>query len=483
MNIDYSTLRGLDAHEQALVGLVAYQKELDDSANGQAMSAEQLADFAETTESIAGLKSVIEQLNLRAKAIGEAVEAEQVEKIGQATYSTFNVRKSPENVYDIAAYRSRAGSVDELPGLYRDGAMRVLDSATFPTAPDQAQAKDQVAKLLARHKDDDGGRIARRIIGTDNPQYVEAYAEYFRKAGMGGLNPQRQAILQTYSDPDGGVAIPFTLDPTFVNTSDGTVNPWRALARVVTITGKSWQGVITEGVTAAYVGERTTTGASDAAPQFDDTPASPVRADVAIDVTTEYLEDYGTASLVSEVGNMVQIAKDDLESTKFAFGDGSDEPEGVVAALIADTTSIVQTATDNVYVLADIDTLIASLPPRFRSRAQMVGNLAILQLSAGFGTAGQPGNSIYDPMAKTLRGYTVFESSTMDDSAGDHKEILLIGDFKAGFVIVDRIGLATEILPRYDTNGRPTGGKVIYAHWRNTSKLLFPNAFRLLQVK
>lgn len=482
MNVDYSKLRGIDAHEQALAGLVAHLKELDTEANGQAMSTEALADFAETTESIEGIKAVLEQLNLRAKAIDEAVEADSVEKVGQASFPTFNVRRTPENVYDLPAYRQRAASVDDLPNLYRDGAMRVLDEAVFPTAPDQSAAKDQVAKIIAKHKDDNAGEVTRRIIGTNNPQYVDAYAEYVRKGGRDGMSPSRYAILQTYSDANGGVAIPFTLDPTFINTSDGTVNPWRELARVETITGKYWQGVMTEGVTAAYVGERTTTGAPDAAPQFDDSPATPVRADVAIDVTTEYLEDYGSAALVAEVGNMVRIAKDDLESEKFAFGDGTGEPEGIVAALIADTTSIVPTATDNVYALADIDLLIASLPPRFRSRAAIVGNLAILQLSAGFGTAGQPGNSIYDPMARTLRGYRVYESSFMDDAATDAKEILLIGDFKAGFIIVDRIGLNTEVLPRYDASARPTGGRVIYCHWRNTSKLLFPNAFRLLKV-
>lgn len=482
MNVDYSTLRGIDAHEQALAGLVAYQKELDEAANGQAMSVEALADFAETTESIEGIKAVIEQLNLRAKAIGEAVEADTVEKVGQA-FPTVNVRRTPENVYDLPAYRNRASSIDELPNLYRDGAMRVLETASFPTAKDQTAARDHVAALLARHKDDQNGVVARRMIATNDPNYIDAYAEYVRKGGKDGMSPSRYAILQTYSDADGGVAIPFTLDPTFVNTSDGTVNPWRELARVITITGKSWQGVVTEGVTAAYVGERTTTGAADAAPQFDDTPATPVRADVAIDVTTEYLEDYGSAALVAEVGDMVRIAKDDLEAEKFALGDGTGEPEGIVAALIADTTSIVQTATDNVYALGDIDLLIASLPPRFRSRAAIVGNLAILQLSAGFGTAGQPGNSIYDPMARTLRGYRVYESSFMDDAATNASEILLAGDFKAGFVIVDRVGLNTEVLPRYDASARPTGGRIIYCHWRNTSKLLFPNAFRLLQVQ
>jgi hypothetical protein len=50
-------------------------------------------------------------------------------------------------------------------------------------------------------------------------------------------------------------------------------------------------------------------------------------------------------------------------------------------------------------------------------------------------------------------------------------------------VIVDRLGLFTKVLPTYDGSGRPTGGSTLYAAWRNSSKVLAFNAFRLLKVQ
>jgi HK97 family phage major capsid protein len=484
MIIDTGALRGLDAHQAAKDDLATHLQELETAANGQAMNDETLADFEETFGEKQRLQGIIDQLGVRQAAIEESLkDARSVEK-PESAFAGITVRKAtPDNIFDLAEYRTRVSSIDELPRAYRDGALRVLDTVTFPTATDQSKAHDQVAQLIEKHRDEGNGIVSRRVIETGSPVYAEAWGNYITRRG---LTPRMQAALQTYVDADGGFAIPFTIDPTFLNTSDGAVNPLRQIARVETITTKNWQAITTAGVTAAYIGERTTTGAADSAPTDLDNPtATPVRADVAVDVTLEYLADYGSAAISAEIGRLIADAKDVLEADEFVMGDGSGNPDGVVAALITDTTSIVLTATDNVFVLADIDLLIGSLPPRFRSRARasFLANLAILQLIPPFGTAGQPGNSIYDPLASTLRGYRAYEASAMDDVATDAKEILLFGDFKAGFVIVDRVGLSTRVLDGFDTNGRPTGNSVIYASWRNTSKLLFPNAFRLLKVR
>ncbi len=476
--MDLSTLSGLEAHQSADAELALRLAELDKEAAGRPFNAAQEAEFLQAMKDRETLATIIKQLELRTRAVQEAVGGG--EQFAEHVGLNFpNVIRQPEDPFDVAAYRKRVGSIDELPKAYSEGARRILESAEFPTSKDPAKSAESVERLIRKHAKD--GAVAQRVIATASPAYAEAWAKAtFRQP----LTSRQQAILQTYSDgTDGGVALPFTIDPTFINTSDGSVNPLRQIARVETITTKSWQGVTTAGVTAAYIGERTTTGASDGAPtDFDDPTATPVRADVAIDVSLEYLQDYGTAALVGEVGTMVQIAKDDLEATKFVMGDGTDEPDGVVAALITDTTSIVPTDTSDVFVLKDIDDLISATPPRFRARGRFMANLAILQLIPPFGSAAQPGNSIYDALSSRLRGYPVHEATAMDDAATDAKEILLFGDFRAGFIIVDRVGVSTKTVDAHDTNGRPTGNSILYASWRNTSKLLFANAFRLLKV-
>jgi len=482
--LDVDTLVGLEAHRSAAAELTARLAELDKEAEGRPFTDAQRTEFEEISAPETGLlarvSGAIEELEIRENVVKQVVAAG-----GRGTESPIfavpNIRKAPENVFDLAAYRQRASSLDELPRLYIDGAKHVLEQAIFPTVEDKAKAQGAIEKLLVPSRHRDAGAVARHMIGTGSPQYAEAWGRYVT-SGPGALTHGMQAALQTYSDADGGFAIPFTIDPTFVLTSDGSVNPLREISRKETITTKEWQAVTTGGVTATYATE--TTSATDSAPSDVGNPTiTPVRAHSFVKFTAEYQEDYGSAAIASELGSLIQVAKDDLEADKFFMGSGTNEPDGIVARLITDTTSIVTTITDNVFALADIDKLIGQLPPRFRSRAKMTANLAILQLLPAFGTAGQPGNSIYDPLAKTVRGYPVFEASAMDDVATDAKEIILMGDF-AHFVIVDRLGLSAEYVPQvFDGDGKPLGQRGIYARWRNDTGILTVNAFRLLKVQ
>jgi HK97 family phage major capsid protein len=484
VKIDIASLRGLDAHKSALEELGTRLQELEAEAAGTPFSEDQKVEFEQLLEDRETLAGIIGELETRQAAVASVLTSDRATD-RPAAYGAPNVTRTPDDIYDLSAYRDRARTIEALPGVMRDGAMRVIEAMDFPTV-DRAKGQQDLARILAKHRDDKAGgiahgKVAARIIGTSSPLYAEAYAAAMTNRP---LTPRMQAVLQTYSDSDGGVAIPVAIDPTFINVSDGTVNPLRAISRVETTTAKTWQATTTAGVTAAYIGERTTTGAADSAPSdIDDPTATPVRADVALDVSMEYLADYGSAQLLAELGSLIQVAKDDLEADKFFTGDGTGEPEGITAAIITDTTSIVTTITDNTFALADLDKLIGQLGPKFRSRATATATLPILQLARAFATAAQPGDSVYDDINQKLRGYPAKENTAMDTVATDAKHIVLLGAFGVGFVIVDRLGLTTRVVDARDTNGRPTGNSVIYAAWRNTSKVLAFNAFRLLKVQ
>jgi HK97 family phage major capsid protein len=484
---DLDELRGLDAYRKADAELRARLTELDTEADGKPFTADQRAEF----EAISGTDGLLDQvteaiteLEIRGRVVETVIDGADrgTEREPAATrFGLPSVVKAPDNIFDLAAYRVRARSLDELPGLYRDGAMRLLERAEFPTA-DKAKAQHAVAKLLTPTRHREPGAVARRMLATGSPEYEEAWGIYATR-GENAVPQRLKAVLQTYSDADGGYAIPFTIDPTFVNTSDGSVNPLRAISRVETITTKEWQAVTTAGMTAAYKATEVTATTSSAPADVANPTITPVEASSFASFTAAYQEDYGAAAIASEIGRMVQVAKDDLEATKFFMGSGTAEPDGIVARLITDTTSIVPTITNDVFALADVDKLIGALPPRFRSRAQMAANLAILQLVPAFGTAGQPSDSIYNAISKTLRGYPVHEASAMDDVATDAKEIVLMGDFSY-FVIVDRLGVTSEYIPNlFDGDGKPLSERGILVRWRNDTGLLSVNAFRLLKVQ
>jgi HK97 family phage major capsid protein len=490
VTIDIESLRGLDAHVSADAELVARLQELETEAEGRPFSDEQGAEFETILAQREQLGGIIEELKQRQAAVAAAVKAggRHTETIGAALEAP-NVIKAPDNVFDMSAYRQRANSVEELPALYREGTKRAIEGAVFPTVADQAKAKENVTALIAKHGEERAGWISRRVLGTTDPVYQDAWAQYVA-GGRDGMKARHLAVLQTYSEPDGGVAIPITIDPTFINISSGAAAPFRqtnpktgrSLARIETIVTKAWQPVTTAGVVASY-GTETAVAAESAIDDVSTDPdgqlVTPVRAKVFVKFTMEYQEDYGSGAIAGALGDLIRDAKEVLENEKFVTGDGSDEPEGIIWALDDDGGELVSVAT---FDLDGLDALEGALGPRFRNsgRAAHVANLAILQKYRQLGVAGQPANSIYDPLSGTLHGYPAFEASFMDDTWSSGKEVDVFGDFQQ-FVIVDRLGLATEFVPMvFDGSGDPLGQRGIYARWRNTSKVLVFNAFRLL---
>jgi hypothetical protein len=61
--------------------------------------------------------------------------------------------------------------------------------------------------------------------------------------------------------------------------------------------------------------------------------------------------------------------------------------------------------------------------------------------------------------------------------------IAVLGDFHAGYVIADGIGLTVELVPHLlGSNRRPTGQCGLYASWRTGGKVVVLNALRYLEV-
>jgi HK97 family phage major capsid protein len=219
-----------------------------------------------------------------------------------------------------------------------------------------------------------------------------------------------------------------------------------------------------------------------------DLTVNPVRAQAWVPFTAEYSEDYGAAAIASEIGRMIADAKDVVEAEKFVTGaaGGTVEPVGIYTVLLATapgtghaTGRCMNVATFNLNGLDDQEGMLGA---RWRNsgRAAHIAALTTLQDYRQLGGAGQPSNSIYDQLSGTLHGYPAFEASYMPTwDTGDETGYDIFGDFQQ-FVIVDRLGLYTQFWPYVvDSNGVPLGQNGIYARWRNSSKVIVPEAFVL----
>jgi len=394
---------------------------------------------------------------------------------GASFGTTTRTAVKPENIYDLSTVPM--GDPDTTRREYRDRALRAIESGAYPFDGRKEDYQTR-ASFLLEHVDNKESVLARRMLVTGSPVYMRAFGKWLASGGNAALSPEEQRTLALGSQ-GGSFPVPFTLDPTVILTSDGSVNPIRAISRVETIVTTKWQGVASTGIVAAYGAESTEAG--DNSPTLTQPEVDVEKAKAFIPFSIEVGEDW--SGLQTEITRMLQDAKDDLEADKFinGAGSGSDEPEGIVAGLAS--SSHVDTAAQLTFALEDLYALEEALPPRFRSRARFVANRAIFNKVRQFDTAG--GAALWvrlaDGLPPELVGYPAHEASEMDSAVTADAQILLFGDFRH-YVIVDRVGMNVELIPHLfaTANNRPSGQRGIWAHWRNSALILADNAFRLL---
>ncbi len=397
-------------------------------------------------------------------------------------------RVGSDAIWDVTAIRNQSRSVEDESRLLRENARRAIDGATFPhPAADQARAKVHLEGLLERFADEgDGGGnswLARRILTTGSPTYKRAFSK--KVAGRPLSMEEERALSLTAAS--GGYAVPYQLDATLIHTSNSSVNPYRAISRVETITTNEWRGVSSGAITVAYAAEGTE--ASDNTPTLAQPVCIPERCQAFVPFSMEVGGDW--AALQSEMAMLIQEGKDDVEASKFTTGSGhgSTEPEGILTG--ATGTVAAGTAA---FAIAHLYALQNALPARFQPRAQFVGHRATYNIVKQFDTSGggmfwgdlRNGFAQQVPtpggLGSTLNGYPTNECSAYASVLTAGSKILTLGDFRY-FLIVDRLGMDIEIIPHlFGASGRPTGQRGMYAIWRNSSDVLSTAAFKTLQT-
>jgi HK97 family phage major capsid protein len=366
----------------------------------------------------------------------------------------------------------------------RDNALRAVEQNHYDSVADEDATRTHIERLL-RRVDDAEGTLARSVLVTGNPVYDRAFGKACFAGNVNGLSNEERAALAVGSTTTGGFAVPFTLDPTVILTDAGVVNPIRQIARVVSITGKTWEGVTSAGITVSRAAEAAEAG--DNAPTIAQPTVTPTRVQGFVPFSFEIDQDW--SQMRSELATMFQEAKDTEEATAFILGDGVDpNPQGVVTGVAAVGGSVINSAANNALGVADIYALVDALPPRHTPNASFMAQKGVYNDARQLDTAG--GANLWARLSEgrpsRLVDFPVYEASTMaavPAASGGAQKTLLLGDFKK-FLIVDRIGMSVELIPHlfHTGNNRPSGQRGMYAVWRNGSKVLDANAFRLLNT-
>jgi HK97 family phage major capsid protein len=217
-----------------------------------------------------------------------------------------------------------------------------------------------------------------------------------------------------------------------------------------------------------------------------------------IPVSIELTQDL--PSLQSSLAGLIQDSKDDLEATQFTTGVGTTVfPQGILTG----ATTTVTTGTTTVLAIADLFKTEEALGPRFRPRASWVASrfwynkVRQLDTAGGSGVWGLDLNALNNPqlqnvltsevprggsLGSKLLGYPAYECSAFTATLATTVKEAVLGDFSK-MVIIDRVGMDIEVIPHIFGSAQgnlPTGQRGIFAYWRNTSKVLDVNPFRVL---
>lgn len=274
-------------------------------------------------------------------------------------------------------------------------------------------------------------------------EYTDAFRAHFRKGDV-------QAALNKGAGDEGGFLAPVEWDRTITDKLV-EVSPMRQIASVQTISTAGFTRLFNlHGATSGWVGE------TDARPETN-TPAFGQMTFAtgelyANPAATQQMLDDAEINLEQWLGGEVETEFSRQEGLAFISGDGANKPRGFLTFVTGGTAAAVnpmgaiavKTAASATVVTADeLLDLIYALPSSLTLGARFTMNRTVQGVVRKL-KDGQ-GNYLWQPSAvagqpATLHGYPVTEMPGMPN-IGANALPIAFGDFKRGYLIVDRAGV------------------------------------------
>jgi HK97 family phage major capsid protein len=283
-------------------------------------------------------------------------------------------------------------------------------------------------------------------------QHKAAFEAYIRAGDASRLRELEGKALSVGSDPDGGYLVPDETERT-INRALRDISPMRAIAATRQVSGSVYKKPFsTTGFGTGWVGET-------AARPETSTPTLaelvfPTMELYAMPAATSALLDDAAVDIDQWIAEEVRAAFAEQEGTAFVTGNGVNKPRGFLDyPKVANSSwswgniGFITTGVAGAFpATAPVDKLIDlvyAIKSGYRANAHWVMNRATQSQIRKFKDA--DGSYIWQPSARagepsTLLGQPVAESEDMPSIATDSYAIAF-GDFRRGYLIVDRVGI------------------------------------------
>jgi HK97 family phage major capsid protein len=360
---------------------------------------------------------------------------------------------------------------------------------------ERSRARDDVKQRIIEAVEADAD-VADTVAVRSNPDYLSAWLKWMRDPQMGHLewNPSERAAWTAVKEEtraamlESGTAaagVPSILDPAWVITGAGIVNPLRGIASLKRTTSNNYKGVSAAQISASFDAEGSVV--SDDSPTLVGTTINVCMARAYVQASFEAFED--VTDMAQEIQGMFADAKETLEGQVFATGTGTNEPWGIVTRVTGVTASRVTPTTGGTFVLADLYKLQNALPARHSPGAAWVGSLTAINLARRFGEGTTGSNSAFwsdlgSDVPPQLLGRPIYEYSAMSTSVTTGQNLLLYGDFRKYWIVDHVRGTMIEQVPIVfdQATGRPNGTRGMLLTWRVGADAIDADAFRILKL-
>jgi HK97 family phage major capsid protein len=289
----------------------------------------------------------------------------------------------------------------------------------------------------------------------DQVEHTKKFDTYFRKGNDDGLRELEAKTLSVGSDPDGGYTVPSQMEQG-IDRIITEVSPVRQVARIVQVTTAEYKRLTGQGgVNSGWVGEQESRPNTNT-PKLSE-QKYPVMELYANPAATQSLLDDSAHNIEQWLGDEVSLEFAVQEGAAFVNGDGADRPRGFMTYdKIAQSswawgkTGYVVTGADGAFKSAaagdaatNIIDLVYALRPAFRGNARFAMNRSTVSAVMKLRDAdGRPlwHTNLREGQPDTLMGYPMTEMEDMANIASNSYS-MAFGDFRRGYIIVDRIGI------------------------------------------
>lgn len=480
----------LDEMETRLGEIETELRTMHESAGDEAFTDEQQARWTELEGELATVTTARDEARAAIERRRATVRA-MAERPGhtESGDGAKGAPKSPEFMRRVDPFDSvDVRSLTRIEA--RDRGLKVLETKdhTRHLADDQLEKAERI--LRTENSDLSGAHVGKLMVLTEHEDYRSAFLKLTTQPNPVLSAEESRAVnavvefraMSGGTDASGGYGVPVLIDPAIILTAQGSLNPFRKISRVETITTDEWKGVSSAGVTWSYDSEGS--AVSDDSPTLAQPNVVVHEARGWIPYSIRVGQDY--PGFASEMSMLLMEGYDELQAQSFATGSGSGQPFGILTALDANTNVEVVVTTDGAFGGVDINKVWGALPDRYKANATWLMNHDVGNEVATFANSNNLSFYTVDltGVVEKIRNRPIEFSSYFPDFTGTTgaSNILVVGDFR-NYLIADRVGMSVELVPHVfdQATGRPTGQRGWFAYARHGADSVNDLGFRLLQ--